>query len=106
MVCLGSSLCLAKTWTGKLVDAACKDQSATQGATPPSSGQMLPACEAGRATTSFGVELSDGRVLKLDGTGNTKAAELVRTNNKESMSVTVSGSLDGKTLKVESIDIQ
>ena len=28
VLCLGSVLCLAETWSGKVVDAACKDQAA------------------------------------------------------------------------------
>jgi hypothetical protein len=101
MLCLGSMLSFAESWTGKLVDANCKDKQSTAQPEAP-----LAACEPTRATTSYGVELSDGRVLRLDGAGNAKAAEAVKTGSAKSMRATVTGSLDGSTVKVESIDIQ
>lgn len=109
VICLGSVLCLAETWSGKVVDSACKDQS--QGA--PNAQPAQPgapsanACEPTGTTTAFGIELSDGKVLKLDATGNAKAAEAVKSsNNKSGLTATVTGSLDGQTVKVESIDIK
>jgi hypothetical protein len=107
---LGSVLCLAETWSGKVVDAACKDQAAApapaaQSAQP--GGQAANACEPTASTVSFGIELSDGKVLKLDSTGNTKAVEAMKSNTgKSSLQATVTGSLDGQTVKVESIDIK
>jgi hypothetical protein len=105
---LGSVLCLAEIWSGKVVDAACKDQAgapAAQSAQP--GGQAANACEPTAATVSFGIELSDGKVLKLDSTGNTKAAEAMKNNTgKSSLQATVTGSLDGQTVKVDSIDIK
>lgn len=105
--CLGSMLCLADTWNGKLVDASCKDQikPATSQSTDPQ--PQSSTCEPTSSTTSFGLELQDGRVLKLDSTGSAKAAEALKSNTtKSSMNVTVTGSLDGKTVKVDSINIQ
>ena len=109
VVCLGSVLCLAETWSGKVVDSACKDHS--RGAQPAQPAQpgapAANACEPTGTTTAFGIELSDGKVLKLDGTGNAKAAEAVKgSNNKSGLMATVTGSLDGQTVKVESIDIK
>jgi hypothetical protein len=105
VVCFGSVLCLAETWSGKVVDSACKDKS--HGAQPAQPGQATNACEPTAATTAFGIELADGKVLKLDGTGNAKAAEAVKSsNNKPGLMATVTGSLDGQTVKVESIDIK
>ena len=106
VVCLGSALCLAETWSGKVVDAGCKDQS--RGAQPAQpGGQATNACEPTGTTAAFGIQLSDGKVLKLDATGNAKAAEVVKnSNNKSGLMATVTGSLDGQTVKVESIDIR
>ncbi|PYT14175.1 MAG: hypothetical protein DMG59_18210 [Acidobacteria bacterium] len=96
---LGSTLSFAETWTGKLVDAACKDRSKR--------GSQMTECTPSSATTSFGIELEDGKVLKLDSTGNAKASEAIKsTGTKSSMQATVTGSLQGQTVKVESIDIQ
>jgi hypothetical protein len=107
---LGSVLCLAETWSGKVVDAACKDQAAAPapaGQSAPPAGQVANACEPTASTVAFGIELSDGKVLKLDGAGNAKALEAVKTNaGKSPLQATVTGSLDGKTVKVESIDIK
>jgi hypothetical protein len=105
---LGSVLCLAETWSGKVVDAACKDQTpapAAQSTQP--SGPAANACEPTASTVAYGIELSDGKVLKLDGAGNTKVAEAMKSNTgKSSLQVTVTGSLDGQTVKVESIEIR
>src|SRR6266851_3794142 len=65
VLCLGSVLCLAESWSGKVVDAACKDQA-----------QAPAACEPTASTAVFGIELSDGKVLKLDNAGNAKATEV------------------------------
>jgi hypothetical protein len=115
VLCLGSMLCMAETWTGKLVDANCKDQS-KQGAspsTPSTPTQMSSTCAPTRSTTAYGVEMSDGRVLKLDSTGNAKASEAMKANASSTRGsksgaivVTVTGSLDGHTVKVDTIDIQ
>src|SRR5205823_2511882 len=83
VLCLGSLLCMAETWSGKLVDATCKDQS-KQGAAPSTPAtpntEMSTTCAPTRSTTAYGVELSDGRVLKLDSTGNAKAAEAMKNS--------------------------
>ena len=111
VLCLGSVLCLAETWSGKVIDAACKDQAAApaapaaQGAQP--STPAANACEPTASTVAFGIELSDGKVLKLDSTGNTKAAEAMKNNaGKSSLQATVTGSMEGQTVKVETIDIK
>jgi hypothetical protein len=107
---LGSVLCLAETWSGKVVDAACKDQAAApapagQSAQP--AGQAANACEPTASTVAFGIELQDGKVLRLDTAGNAKAAEAMKSNTgKSSLQATVTGSLDGQMVKVETIDIK
>jgi hypothetical protein len=106
ILCLGSMLCLAENWTGKLVDAGCKDQ-AKPAPADPSNPQAMKACEPTEATATFGIELSDGRVLKLDNAGNVKAAEVAKTNStKQPMLVIVKGTLNGSMVTVESIEIQ
>jgi hypothetical protein len=108
VLCLGSVLCLAETWSGKVVDAACKDQAATPGvqSAQPNS-PVANACEPTASTVAFGIELQDGKVLKLDSTGNAKAADAMKNNTgKSPLQATVTGSMDGQTVKVESIDIK
>jgi hypothetical protein len=111
VLCLGSLLCLAESWSGKVVDAACKDQAAAAPAPAPAESTKpsspANACEPTASTVSFGIELPDGKVLKLDSAGNTKAAEAVKNNaGKSSLQATVTGSTDGQTVKVETIDIK
>jgi hypothetical protein len=108
VLCLGSVLCLAETWSGKVVDAACKDQAAAPSAPGAQPGSPVAnACEPTASTVAFGIELQDGKVLKLDSTGNAKAAEAIKNNaGKPAPQATVTGSMDGQTLKVESIDFK
>jgi hypothetical protein len=112
VLCLGSLLCLAETWSGKVVDAACKDQAAAAPAPAPApeaqpSSPVANACDPTASTVAFGIQLPDGKVLKLDSTGNTKAAEAMKNNSgKSALQATVTGSMDGQTVKVETIDIK
>jgi hypothetical protein len=99
-------LAYAESWSGKLVDAACHDRSQQS---PADSKQKsdLASCAASASTTSFAIETSDGKVYKLDASGNAKASTALKGNpaNKSPMA-TVSGSMDGQTVKVDSISIQ
>jgi hypothetical protein len=95
MFSLASALCLADTWSGKLVDAACKMKN------------QQTECSATKATKTFGIELADGKVLPLDAAGNAKAGEAVKNSTGADLKVSVTGSLDGNGgVKVETIDIQ
>ena len=95
---LGSAMCLAESWTGRLVDAACIDR---QAHTSPTAS-----CEPTRSTTVFAVSLPDGKVVKLDSAGNAKAAEAVATGKPGAVNVTITGAMSGDTVKVESLEIQ
>lgn len=95
---MASTFAFAETWTGKLVDASCKasregDDSATAG------------CAATATTHLFAIELPDAKVLDLDAAGNEKASNAVKDTQKTNLHVTVTGSLDGQTVKVETIEI-
>lgn len=109
LLCVGSALCLADSWTGKLVDATCMDrqQSANQPNNPEQQAQLAATCAPRMSTTTFGIQLPNGQIYKLDTEGNAKAAEAFKTahHTDEPMEATVSGSLEGQTVKVESIDI-
>jgi hypothetical protein len=66
-------------------------------------------CAATANTTSFGLVLNDGRMLRFDPAGNTKAQDEVKNNPKLTASankpakVRVRGTVAGDTLQVESI---
>ena len=93
---LTSALCAAESLTGRLIDATCHIQAQSKAAV----------CTPTTKTSSFGLEISDGKVYNLDMAGNTKAAELIKTNGTTDQMVIVSGSTSGDTLRVESIKPQ
>jgi len=93
ILALAASLARAETWTGKLVDAACKASSEAS-------------CPADAATHLFGIELSDSKVLILDALGNEKAADATKNASKGDLRATVTGSLDGRKIKVETFELQ
>jgi hypothetical protein len=97
MVSLFSAFCFAETWTGKLVDANCHAQNEKKPAPA--------ACSPTATTSSFGIETADGKFYQLDSSGNGKAAAAIKADASKD-SVTVMGTIEGKTLKVESLVVQ
>jgi hypothetical protein len=96
----------AENWTGKLIDASCHDRSQQ---TPADSKQNsdLASCAATASTTSFAIQTSDGKVYKLDASGNAKASTALKGNpDNKNATATVSGKMDGQTVKVDSISVQ
>jgi len=96
----------AETWTGKLIDASCHERSQQN---PAESKQKsdLESCEANASTTSFALQTSDGKVYKLDASGNAKASTALKGNpDNKTPTATVSGSMDGQTVKVDSISVR
>ena len=94
---LSSAFCLADTFTGKLVDATCKASN---------EGKEKGTCAATAATRLFAIELPGAKVLNLDATGNEKAADATKNTEKTDLRATVTGSLNGTTVKVETIKLQ
>jgi len=88
-----------ETWTGKLVDASCR-------ATTEGTDSFTASCAVTGETHLFALELPGAKVLNLDAAGNEKAANALKNTQKTDLRATVTGSLDGKFLKVESIEIQ
>jgi hypothetical protein len=89
----------ADSWTGKLLDASCKVSNEGAGASPAD-------CSATSATQLFAIELPDAKVLNLDAAGNGKAADAVKNAQKTALRAKITGSLDGQTIKVETIELQ
>jgi hypothetical protein len=83
----------AETWTGKLVDAICKASSEA-------------GCPATSETHLFAIELPDSKVLILDARGNDKAAGAIHNAPKNEWHATVTGSREGQTVKVETIELR
>jgi len=93
-----SALALAGTWSGHLMDSMCK------GKDPATHTKQ---CAIGCAKSGFGVVTADGKFVKFDSAGNEKALAALKASDKtQDLKVQVSGTLDGDTLKVESIQLQ
>lgn len=100
--CLGagalfSTLALAETWNGTLMDAMCK------GKEPAAHTRK---CALGCAKSGFGLVLADGKFVKFDEAGNTQALAALKASSREKdLKATVDGTLDGDTIKVTSIQL-
>ena len=100
-----AAIALAENFSGQLIDASCADKQQTTEA----------ACQPSSATTAFAVSVG-GKTYKLDNTGNSKAAEALKNradratdpNNMQKAPVVakISGTRDGDTIKVDSLEIQ
>jgi len=96
----------AEDWTGKLIDASCHDKS-QQNPADSKQNSDLATCAATASTTSFAIQTSDGKVYKLDASGNAKASTALKGNpDNKSATATVSGTMDGQTVKVDSISVR
>jgi hypothetical protein len=93
-----AGLGLADSWSGQLVAARCKQEPYA------SKAQPLEGCSPTSDTKVFAVMTADGKVYKLDDAGNKQALAAIKEDPSK-QNVTVSGSFDGQTVHVESIDI-
>jgi hypothetical protein len=99
-----STLVLAETWSGKLIDAGCVDRQ-----------KNLQACTPNSTTSAFLIAVNS-KIYRLDTLGNAKAVEALR--NRADRSATpdapmtvdilakISGTLEGDIIKVESLEVQ
>lgn len=88
----------AETWTGTLVDVMCKGKDLSS---------HTAKCAVSCAKSGYGLVLSDGKFVKFDEGGNAKALVALKSTDKEKdLKAKVSGSLDGDTVRVSSIDLQ
>ncbi len=87
----------AETWSGTVVDVACKGKDLSGHATK---------CAISCAKSGYGLVTADGKFVKFDEEGNAKAlAALKSTKKDKDLKATVSGELDGDVIKVASIAI-
>ncbi len=99
-----STLALAESWSGRLIDASCYSQQ-----------KKADGCDAMSTTTAFALEVS-GKVYKLDAAGNSKASTALKSradraadpNKPQSTQVMakVDGTEKGGTIAVENVDVQ
>jgi hypothetical protein len=88
----------AETWTGTLVDVMCKGKDLASHTTK---------CAVSCAKSGYGLVLADGKFVKFDEGGNAKALAMLKSTPKEKdLKAKVSGSLDGDTVAVSSIELE
>jgi len=61
-------------------------------------------CNVSQTTAAFALETSDGKVYKLDASGNVKASTEIRKGAAKASRVTVPGTAEGQTIEVDSIN--
>lgn len=91
------------TQTGTLLDAMCGEKGAAN-AEKVASHKVICAKMDNCKESGFGI-VSDGKFLKFDKAGDEKAwAVLEKTSKTHDLQVTVTGALEGNTLKVTKIE--
>lgn len=96
-LCLLSAMAMAETWSGTVVDVACKGKDAAS---------HTKKCAVACAKSGYGLLTSDGKFVKFDETGNAKAMDALKASSKEKdLKAKVSGTMDGDVIKVDSISL-
>jgi hypothetical protein len=104
VMCAAGALSYAESLSGTLLDSACYDKN-SQDATK--KAQAATQCAASEKTTSFAIQTSDGKVLKLDSSGNSKAVAAMKEHKGGgAVRATVAGDVEGSTIKVSDVDVQ
>jgi hypothetical protein len=109
LACLSSVLGLAESWSGTLVDSKCwnNEENDTRGTSvyvDRDRNLEVRLCSPKANTKSFALVLPDGFNLKLDASGNAKAAEIVQSaSRKSTVFVAVTGEASKNEIKVDSI---
>src|ERR1017187_5153061 len=86
----------AETWSGTLVDVMCNGKDLAGHTTK---------CAVSCAKSGYGLVLADGKFVKFDEGGNAKALAALKSTNKEKeLKAKVTGTLDGDTVQVESVE--
>jgi hypothetical protein len=100
LAALFSTLALADSWTGRLVDADCMAHE-----------KAGARCAPTHSSEAFALVLG-GEIVKLDRGGNAKAAEALKDNDErmrstvEAVCATVTGTQSGDRIKTERVEIQ
>lgn len=98
MLFVFSTLAFAETWNGTLVDVMCKNKDLASHTTK---------CAIGCSKSGYGLVLADGKFVKFDESGNAKAlAALKATSKEKDLKAKITGTLDGDTVQVESVELQ
>jgi hypothetical protein len=105
----------AKTYTGTILDANCSQASSLMGTESSSSKSVASAkkealkqCQPTASTTAYAILTDDGHFMKFDSTGNDEVTSKLRggsttTPLKKNTKASVNGTVEGDTLKVQSL---
>jgi hypothetical protein len=93
----------ADTVSGTLMDTGCAKKHMGENLAKADSHPKSCAMQCG-AKTGFAVVTPDGKVLKLDEASNKKAMDYLQNGKSDSMKVKVSGTVNGDTIAVDSIE--
>jgi hypothetical protein len=111
LVCLSSTLCLAGSWPGYLVDSKCYE-ALERNVGPLDNGSDVSRdrsfqaryCHPTGKTRTFVFMQQNGPDFRLDDVGNAKAAEFVRNKGKKAASLlSITGEKTGRLTQVSSI---
>ena len=92
-----ASAMFAESWTGTIVDTSCKTKDL---AGHPKS------CVMSCAGKGLGIVLSDGKFVKFDEEGNTKALAALKASPKDKdLKAKITGKIDGDVLKLDTVEI-
>src|SRR5689334_3122488 len=107
MLSCGAMLSFGANYNTKLLDASCAS-SATSGGQKTSAEKLEKTCAPKSTTTSFAV-MEKGKTYMLDAKGNEMAAAAMKNGSVKpdkdgDVHVTISGTEEGSTLKVDSLN--
>jgi hypothetical protein len=93
----------AQTWNNvTLIDKSCSGKFKTDTAADAHTVSCALAC----ADSGFGILTPDGKFLAFDKDGSAKATDALKaTTKKDHVRATVTGEMDGRTIKVQSITL-
>jgi hypothetical protein len=108
LICLGlmAGMASAADIHGVLMDKMCSAKAVSGGQSVATAHDrdcaLMPPCQQ----SGYGVFTEDGKFLAFDGGGNTKAlAALKKSKKKDDLKVTVTGDVQGDTIKVASLKL-
>ena len=88
----------AGSWNGTVVDVMCKGKDVAG---------HTKECALGCSKSGYGLVTSDGQFYKFDESGNAKAlAALKKTSKDKDLRATITGTMDGDVIKVDSIQME
>lgn len=100
VLCLAvfAALASAETWNGTLVDVMCKDK--------PDLASHTRDCAIKCAKSGYGLMTEGGKFVKFDKAGSGKALAALKSSKKDKdLKATVTGTMAGDVIKVQSIKL-